>query len=664
MRAWRNARVRTKVAAGLLVATIGLVCFAASLVIGKNRDADASAQVVTSASASVKIGDLLHEMQRERGRTAQFLSSHGTRFRDELAAQRHTTDDQLARYRAFVAADAAVLPAPLLAAVATAGTSLAGLADLRSQASALQGSAQKIIAGYTDINRTLLDTIATAAGGNRDPSIGVRLQAYLALLSAKEATGQERAQMSAVFTADRFADGQFATVVSLIASQQAYLTVFARAAAPDVRQRWSAVRSSQDFAQVAAFEKTAFARAATGGFGVDPGTWFDAATRKIDLYKGLEDYQAGVILTAARATHAAAGRAATTVLLIALALVLVTVVIAFAVIVSITRPLRDIAGVARNMAAGDISRQVTYRSRDELGQLADSFRQLAGYVRDSVDVATAVAGGDLTCEVPSRGENDLLGNAMRATVERLGAMVGHIHGSGLHLSTSARQLTDANTALVANADETMAKATAVSAASEQMTTSIDEISRSTSQAADVAQTAVTAAGDATLVISTLAAASGEIGEVVELIQAIATQTNLLALNATIEAARAGDAGKGFAVVAGEVKRLAQQTAAATTTITRRTESIQDGATAAARSVDQISEIVGRISAIAATIAGAVEEQAVTTSEISRSVAAVAGGAAATTQVITRSAGSAQALADMATTLEDLVAQFTLDDRAS
>ncbi len=178
----------------------------------------------------------------------------------------------------------------------------------------------------------------------------------------------------------------------------------------------------------------------------------------------------------------------------------------------------------------------------------------------------------------------------------------------------------------------------------------------------MARSAVATADDASRVIAQLGNASGEIGGVVELIQAIASQTNLLALNATIEAARAGETGRGFAVVAEEVKRLAQQTAEATDTITQRVSSIEDGASAAGRAVAEIGTVVGRINEIASTIAGAVEEQTVTTSEISRSIEAVAGAAGATSAITNQSAESARALAAMAQTLQNLVAQFAVDER--
>ena len=108
-----------------------------------------------------------------------------------------------------------------------------------------------------------------------------------------------------------------------------------------------------------------------------------------------------------------------------------------------------------------------------------------------------------------------------------------------------------------------------------------------------------------------------IGDVVGLIQSIASQTNLLALNATIEAARAGEAGQGFAVVASEVKNLARQTARATEEVARQIGEIQswtgDVFEAIAAVVARISEISAPVSGIAA----AVEEQGSATQEIVR-----------------------------------------------
>jgi len=129
------------------------------------------------------------------------------------------------------------------------------------------------------------------------------------------------------------------------------------------------------------------------------------------------------------------------------------------------------------------------------------------------------------------------------------------------------------------------------------------------------------------------------GDVITLIQTIASQTNLLALNATIEAARAGEAGRGFAVVATEVKSLATQTASATEEIAAQVGQIQTATRDAVEAVRGIGTTIEEISRIAAAIAAAVEEQSAATREIARNVQQASDG---TNQVSSNIAGVRQA----------------------
>jgi methyl-accepting chemotaxis protein len=211
----------------------------------------------------------------------------------------------------------------------------------------------------------------------------------------------------------------------------------------------------------------------------------------------------------------------------------------------------------------------------------------------------------------------------------------------------------------------------VATASEEMSSSIKEISKNAAEAARIATGAVSTAHTTNATITKLGESSQEIGNVIKLITSIAQQTNLLALNATIEAARAGEAGKGFAVVANEVKELAKETTKATEDISQKIAAIQGDTQGAVSAIKQISDVINQINDISSTIASAVEEQTATTNEMGRNISEAAKGSTEIAQNITGVATAAQStstgatqtqtssaeLSQMASELQRLVGQF-------
>ncbi len=183
--------------------------------------------------------------------------------------------------------------------------------------------------------------------------------------------------------------------------------------------------------------------------------------------------------------------------------------------------------------------------------------------------------------------------------------------------------------LTKTAGDASDKAGTVSAASEQLSASIREISEQVARSSTIAQDAVTEADRSNKMVQGLAASAEKIGEVVRLITDIASQTNLLALNATIEAARAGEAGKGFAVVASEVKALANQTAKATDDISSQITDIQDATKGAVTAIEGIGKTIDEISQITTAISSAVEEQGAATQEVAHNITGVTTSSAET-----------------------------------
>jgi methyl-accepting chemotaxis protein len=322
---------------------------------------------------------------------------------------------------------------------------------------------------------------------------------------------------------------------------------------------------------------------------------------------------------------------------------------------SITRPLGAIIGVMGELTNGNLAVEVAGQDRrDEVGSVAKA----VGVFKDGL-----VEAEKLRAEQQAEQARQIeRGRKMEAAVADFDRLITEVVGS---VNAAATQLQSTAQSLSASAEETSQQSNTVAAASEQMTqnvqtvasateelaASIREIGNQVTESTGIISGAVEQAEDTNGKVRLLADAAQKIGDVVTLINEIASQTNLLALNATIEAARAGEAGKGFAVVASEVKNLATQTAKATEEIAAQVRAIQDSTDQSAKAIGEISHTINRVNEISTAIASAVEEQGAATQEISRNVQQASSGTAeVTTNIIgvtqasqQTSAGSSQVL---------------------
>jgi methyl-accepting chemotaxis protein len=284
-------------------------------------------------------------------------------------------------------------------------------------------------------------------------------------------------------------------------------------------------------------------------------------------------------------------------------------------------PLRAIRDAMLKVAGGDLTVDAPFAGRrDEIGALAGA---LATFKENAVEKARIEA------EQHARHEEAVTRQAavedsiaafegqMREALAALGSASGQMRETSQGLTQTSEQTNHQVKTAATASEEASSNVETVAAASEELSASIAEISRQVAHAATVAGRAVEETGQTDSTVQGLAEMAGRIGEVVKLISDIAGQTNLLALNATIEAARAGDAGKGFAVVASEVKSLANQTAKATEEISAQITAVRNITKDAVDAIKRIGGTIGEVSAVATSIAAAVEEQGAATQEITR-----------------------------------------------
>ena len=334
----------------------------------------------------------------------------------------------------------------------------------------------------------------------------------------------------------------------------------------------------------------------------------------------------------------------------------------------ISRPVQEVAEVAKRIAAGDLTgREIPVQSRDEVGELSGSINAMQRNLRETI-------------------------SSVSASAERIAT------ASEEFSATAAEQASGAES----QKDQTHQVATAM----QEMSSTVQQVSENSNKAAEASRNAADTArkggsivedtllkmraiadsvGQTAKKVQELGMSSNQIGEIIGVIDDIADQTNLLALNAAIEAARAGEQGRGFAVVADEVRKLAERTSKATKEITQMIQNIQtetqsaveamqsgtkqvelgvESTTKAGMSLHDIIDTSEQVGNMVMLIATAATEQASATDEINSNIEQIAKITQETATGANESAKAVHELSNLATELHAIVSKFKIDGNRS
>ena len=320
---------------------------------------------------------------------------------------------------------------------------------------------------------------------------------------------------------------------------------------------------------------------------------------------------------------------------IGIVLMLITTVAAGAfIILMVSRPLQALVTSTNALVRKEWGTDITGTERgDEIGQMASALVLFRDNGIENDKLMEAQKADDEKRLARARQIEELVASFRQeseAVTAALEDATRKMSQTSETMNSVANETTKLSEDVSTAAQSAGTNVNSVSAATEELTASIREISQQLSGTNKMAGDAQDVSRSTVEKMAVLESSAGEINSVIEIISDIAEQTNLLALNATIEAARAGEAGKGFAVVASEVKTLANQTAKATEQVREQVNRIQGDTSEASDFINRITEAISGLSENMTVIAAAMEEQSAATQEISRNVMEATNG---TSQVV-------------------------------
>ncbi len=366
---------------------------------------------------------------------------------------------------------------------------------------------------------------------------------------------------------------------------------------------------------------------------------------------------------------------------IAIGVLVITLILSAYLTRAITHPLHELEESAENIVKGNFDINVKYKSKDELGSLADAFRNMTDIlntiISDASRLLSEMANGNFN--VRTEHEEGYVGNfqslllSMRKLNRDLSITLGKINQSADQVASGSDQVSMGSQALAQGATQQAASVEELAATIADISNQIQETAENAAEARNQSGTAGSEVEKCNVQMKDMVEAmeeisntSDEISKIIKTIEDIAFQTNILALNAAVEASRAGTAGKGFAVVADEVRELAGKSSEASKTTAELIESSLQAvargkqiANLTATTLVNVVDVVRQTSAKVEKIADAAEEQSGSVKQVTLGVDQISDVVQTNSSTAQESASASQVLSSQAAMLKNLVAKFTL-----
>ncbi|MDQ1433121.1 MAG: methyl-accepting chemotaxis protein [Patescibacteria group bacterium] len=661
----KNLKIKNKLMVLFILifgASIGSIFF----IYEKNSERVKLEQLVQLIELSTRLSSLLHESQKERGLSMGFIGSNGTKFIAELSSQKTSTDGKTKDLNDFLNNfPKEDYKDDFQKKINIVLQDIQKIKSVRLEVNSLLSNKEQVESTYTDFNNKILQTILIIKNESDNPELSQRLLSYINFLYSKEKSGIERAILSGVLV-DKSFNNVYLKYLSTITEQELFLK---NAIFDMTKETSDFYQNSIDtsFEEVKKIRDIVHKGSLTGDFNVSQEYWFEIISKKINIFKKVEDFMSEDLLKKSNEIRENLLLQIMIFLVINFIGLFVSTVIFLLITKNITNSVNltqkgilsffDYLNGKTNEA--DL---ININSKDEFGfmaklinenidNIADNLKKDNDFIEDTSKFAQEIKSGNFLAKINKNPSNNslqklkeiflevqyYLENTVARDVNILLSVLesykkqdftarfpnpygkiavsinelGEVITSMLKLSMeNGDNLNISTNDMNSNFEKLVSKFRNQEEKTKILTSKISSITQLSNQVSDD--------------MRNLENQTTDIKSVLSIIGDIAEQTNLLALNAAIEAARAGEHGRGFAVVADEVRKLSERTQKSLSEIQMNINSLlqvssqaTDGTIKNKQSIDQIEVFIAEISKITSSNLEIVEKTKKSSDEISK-----------------------------------------------